>query len=107
MLQPISSLRKVPIKKMMNQIYTGWLFQMLKCSPEQHTQFSSFSFFFFSFFQIQKDWTVHWLGLVHTEQVIHMWKHCIYLSGSLCVNSSVTLLSSKEQKPDPVVRYLG
>lgn len=29
-LQPISSLRKVPIRKMMNQIYTGWLFQMLK-----------------------------------------------------------------------------
>lgn len=78
-LQPISSLRKVPIKKMMNQIYTGWLFQMLKCSPEQHTQVFSFSFFFFSFSQIQKDWTVHWLGLVHTEQVIHMWKHCIYL----------------------------
>lgn len=45
---PISSLREVLIRKVMNMIYTCWLFQMLKCSPKQHTQ--GFGFFLSLFF---------------------------------------------------------
>lgn len=70
----------------MNMIFTCWLLQMLKCSHKHYTQ-GGFPFFFLSFspflkifiFQIQKDWTVHMLGLVFTEQVIYTWKHCICL----------------------------
>lgn len=47
-LPPISSLRKVLIRKMMNMIYTCWLFQMLRCSRKRYTQ-GFFSFSLFSF----------------------------------------------------------
>lgn len=66
MLQPIRSLRKVPIRKM-NQFYTGWLFQMLKYSPEQHTQVFFFLFFLLFFFSKYRRTELFTCRVWHTQ----------------------------------------
>lgn len=96
-LQPISSLRKVPIRKLTNRLaipdvkmfawaaYTGRVF---------------FLFFFNFVFSVLAEFGTHSTGNT-------TWKHYIHLVLELIINSPVTLLSDKDQRPDPVVRYLS